>query len=41
MSLKPGSGSTFTLDLTPESFFFELVRTAADRRKLRIQPETE
>jgi hypothetical protein len=41
MAPKPGSGSTFTLDLTPESFFFELVRTAADRRKIRIQPETE
>jgi hypothetical protein len=41
MRSKPDSGSTLTLDLTPESFFFELVRTSADKRKLRMEPETE
>ncbi len=32
---------TLTLDTTPESFFFELVRGAIDRQQARIQPETE
>jgi hypothetical protein len=41
MRMKPGSGSTLTLDLTPESFFFELVRTSADKKHLKIRPETE
>jgi hypothetical protein len=33
--------STLTLDTTPDSFFFELVRNAVDRQKAGIQPETE
>jgi hypothetical protein len=32
---------TLTLDTTPESFFFELVRGAIERQQARIQPETE
>ncbi len=30
-----------SLDETPESFFFELVRGAVDRQKVKVQPETE
>ncbi len=41
MSVKTITSPTLTLDTTPESFFFELVRTAVDRQKLKIQPETE
>ena len=41
MGEKPSVKSTLTLDATPESFFFELVRSAIDRQKVRIQPETE
>jgi hypothetical protein len=29
------------LDETPESFFFELVRSAVDHQKVKVQPETE
>jgi len=41
MGIKENPASTLTLDATPESFFFELVRNAVDRQKIRIQPETE
>ncbi|MBU6152659.1 MAG: hypothetical protein KGP28_00025 [Bdellovibrionales bacterium] len=37
---KPGS-CALTLDATPDSFFFELVRNAVERQKVRLQPETE
>jgi len=30
-----------TLETSPESFFFELVRSAIDRQKVKLQPETE
>ena len=30
-----------TLDTTPESFFYELVRGAVDHQKVKLQPETE
>jgi hypothetical protein len=29
------------LDETPESYFFELVRSAVDHQKVKVQPETE
>ena len=32
---------SLTLDTTPESFFFEMVRNAIDRQQVRLQPETE
>ncbi len=41
MSQKPLKQSGLTLDTTPESFFFELVREAIDRQKVKVQPETE
>jgi hypothetical protein len=41
MRLKAGNSSTLSLDASPESFFFELVRNAVDRQRLKIQPETE
>jgi hypothetical protein len=30
-----------TLDTSPESFFYELVRGAVDHQKIKLQPETE
>ena len=41
MSQKPLKQSGLTLDTTPESFFFELVREAIDHQKVKVQPETE
>lgn len=41
MSQKPVKTPSLTLDTNPESFFFELVREAIDRQKVRVQPETE
>ncbi len=41
MVTKAKANSTLTLDTTAESFFFELVRNAVDRRRIQIQPETE
>ena len=39
--VKTGKTDCLTLDLTPESFFYELVRGAIDHQKVKIQPETE
>ncbi len=41
MSTDSKKTSSLTLDTTPESFFFELVRQAIDHQRVRIQPETE
>jgi len=41
MGNQQNPGSSLTLDTTPESFFFELVRSAIDRQKVKLQPETE
>jgi len=42
MGIKENPGSTdLTLDATPEAFFFELVRNAVDRQRVKLQPETE
>ena len=41
MSVKTGNHASLSLDTTPESFFFELVRTAVQHQKVKLQPETE
>jgi hypothetical protein len=41
MGIKEKPASSLTLDATPESFFFELVRNAVDRQRVKLQPETE
>jgi hypothetical protein len=41
MGMQEKPGSTLTLDATPDSFFFELVRNAIDRQRVKLQPETE
>jgi hypothetical protein len=41
MSVTTAKPSPLTLDTTPESFFFELVRGAVDHQKVKLQPETE
>lgn len=41
MSVKLSQKSALTLDASPESFFFELVRGAVQHQKIRVQPETE
>ena len=33
--------SPLTLDTTPETFFYELVRGAVEHQKIKLQPETE
>src|SRR4051812_2035689 len=39
--VKTAKSEGLTLDLTPESFFYELVRGAVDHQNVKIQPETE
>ncbi len=41
MGIQEKPGSNLTLDATPDSFFFELVRNAIDRQRVKLQPETE
>ena len=41
MSANSVKNQTLTLDTSPETFFFELVRTAVDHQKIKLQPETE
>lgn len=41
MAAKSKTTADLTLVASPESFFFELVRSAVDRQKVKVQPETE
>ncbi len=41
MGEKPRESQSLTLDTTPESFFFEMVRTAIDHQQVKLMPETE
>jgi len=41
MAEQPKSRPALTLDTSPESFFFEMVRSAIDHQQVRLQPETE
>ena len=41
MSVKTESLGSLSLDTNSESFFFELVHTAVEHQKVKLQPETE